>query len=140
MKLSEIYKKYGFVFSFLFTICVILFFHYTRFGGLKLYPVVVNFAIFWLFFSSLFQNETVIQKFARLSEGELTKPVKIYTRNLTYVWCVYLFVQFLISVATCFMSDRIWMIYNGFLSYFFLGCFFAIEYLIRIIFKKRNCL
>lgn len=133
-------KKYGFVFSTLFTVSVILLFHFTRFGGLKLYPVVVNFAIFWIFLSSLFCKETVIQKFAKMTEGELSEPVKIYTRKLTYIWCVYLFIQFLCSVMTCFMSDKIWMFYNGFLSYIFLGCFFAIEYTVRIVFRKRKLL
>lgn len=133
-------KKYGFVFSTLFTVSVILLFHFTRFGGLKLYPVVVNFAIFWIFLSSLFCKETVIQKFAKMTEGVLSEPVKIYTRKLTYIWCVYLFIQFLCSVMTCFMSDKIWMFYNGFLSYIFLGCFFAIEYTVRIVFRKRKLL
>lgn len=133
-------KKYGFVFSTLFTVSVILLFHFTRFGGLKLYPVVVNFAIFWIFSSSLFCKETVIQKFAKMTEGVLSEPVKIYTRKLTYIWCVYLFIQFLCSVMTCFMSDKIWMFYNGFLSYIFLGCFFAIEYTVRIVFRKRKLL
>ena len=125
-KIKQIFKKYGFVFSFLFTICIIALFHFTRLRGLKIYPVAVNFAIFWLFFSSLFTNETIIQKFARLSEGTLTEPVKIYTKNLTYVWCVFLFLQFLCSVITCFLSDTVWIVYNGFLSYVLLGSFFAI--------------
>lgn len=137
-KIQQILKRFGFIFSTLFTIAVILLFHFTRFGGLKLYPIVVNSAIFWLFFSSLFADETIIQKFAKLAEGELKEPVKSYTKNLTFIWCVFLFIQLLLSIITCFLSDKIWMIYNGFLSYFFLGCFFAIEYVVRIIFKRKN--
>lgn len=136
--LKENIKKYGFIFSSLFTVAIILVFHFTRFGGLKLYPIVVNFAIFWLFFSSLFAKETILQKFAKLAEGELKEPVKIYTKNLTYIWCIFLFIQLMLSVITCFLSDRIWIVYNGFLSYFFLGCFFAIEYIFRIFFKRKN--
>lgn len=137
-KIKKLLKKYGFIFSFFFTIGIIALFHFTRLKGLKIYPVVVNFSIFWLFFSSLFTEETIIQKFARLSEGQLTEPVKIYTKNLTYVWCVFLFIQFLCSAITCFLSDTIWMIYNGFLSYILLGIFFTIEYAIRILFRKTN--
>ena len=136
--LKNLIRKYSFVFSVCFTIVVIAAFHFTRFGALKLYPVIVNSAIFGLFFSSLFQKETIIQKFAMLSEGELKEPVKIYTKNLTYIWCVFLFIQLILSIVTCFLSDRVWIIYNGFLSYFFLGCFFTIEYIVSIIFKKRN--
>lgn len=131
-------KKYGFIFSTFFTIAIIAIFHFTRFNGLKIYPIIVNFTILWLFVSSLFQEETIIQKFAKMTEGSLSEPVKIYTKNLTYIWCVFLSVQFLLSVVTCFMSDTIWMLYNGFLSYLFLGCFFAIEYTIRTIFRLKN--
>lgn len=136
--LKTIIKKYGFIFSTLFTIAIILLFHFTRFNGLKIYPVAVNFAIFWLFFSSVFQKETIIQKFAKMTEGELSEQVRIYTKNLTYIWCVFLFIQLFLSIITCFMSDKVWMIYNGLLSYIFLGCFFAIEYTIRIIFRLQN--
>lgn len=131
-------KKYSYIFSILFTFFIIAAFHFTRFNGLKLYPVIVNLCIFVIFFSSLFAEETIIQKFAKLTEGELKEPVKKYTKNLTYIWCIFLFCQFLCSVITCFLSDKIWMLYNGFLSYIFLGCFFAIEYTVRIVFKRKN--
>ncbi len=136
-KFVDFFKKFSFVFSTLFTVFVILLFHFTRFGGLKLYPIVVNFSIFMLFFLSVFKDETIIQKFAKLTEGVLSEPVKVYTRNLTYIWCVYLFVQLFLSIITCFLSDKIWMIYNGFLSYFFLGCFFMIEYTVRFFFMRK---
>lgn len=137
--LKDCFKKYGFIFSIFFTFFVIALFHFTRLNGLKLYPVVINFCIFAMFFSSLFANETVIQKFARIAEGgELHPKVKTYTKNLTYIWCVYLLFQFLFSFATLFMSDKIWMIFNGCVSYILLGMFFAIEYIFRIFFKKRH--
>lgn len=136
--LKKYYQKYGFLFSLLFTFVIIAVFHLTRFSGLKLYPVVVNFAIFWLFFSSLFADETIIQKFARLSEGQLHPKVQTYTKNLTYIWCVYLLFQFVFSFATIFMSDKVWMIFNGCISYVLLGVFFAVEYVFRMFFKRRH--
>ena len=140
MKLfKDCFKKYGFVFSTLFTFVVIALFHFTRLSGLKLYPVVMNFCIFMMFFTSVFSEETIIQKFARLSEGkELDPKTKNYTKNLTYIWCVYLLFQFLVSFATLFMSDKVWMIFNGCVSYILLGIFFAVEYVFRIFFKKRH--
>lgn len=133
-------KKFAFVFSTLFTLFVIALFYFTGLKGLKLYPVVVNFCIFFIFFSSLFDKETIIQKFARVSEGggELHPKIKTYTKNLTYIWCVYLLFQFLFSFATLFMSDRVWVIFNGCVSYILLGLFFAIEYVFRIRFKKKH--
>lgn len=139
-KLRNIFQKFGFVFSTLFTFFVIALFYFTGLRELKLYPVIMNFCIFLIFFSSLFDKETVIQKFARISEGggELHPKTKTYTKNLTYIWCIYLLIQFFASVATLFMSDKIWMIFNGCVSYILLGLFFAIEYIVRIRFKKKH--
>lgn len=138
-EIKKLLKKYSYLISIFFTVMVIFLFHFTRIQGLKLYPIIVNFLIFLTFLLSLFAEETIIQKFAKIAEkGILKEPVKIYTRKLTYIWCVFLFFQFLLSIITCFMSDKIWMLYNGCLSYVLLGCFFAIEYAIRIEVRKRN--
>ena len=139
-KLRNIFQKFGFVFFSLFTFFVIALFYFTGLRELKLYPVIMNFCIFLIFFSSLFDKETVIQKFARISEGggELHPKTKAYTKNLTYIWCIYLLIQFFASVATLFLSDKIWMIFNGCVSYILLGLFFAIEYIVRIRFKKKH--
>ncbi len=138
-EIKKLLKNYSYLISIFFTVMVILLFNFTKIQGLKLYPIVVNFLIFLTFFLSLFSEETIIQKFAKIAEkGILKEPVKIYTRKLTYIWCIFLFLQFLLSIITCFMSDEIWMIYNGCLSYVLLGCFFAIEYAIRIVVRKRN--
>ncbi len=138
--LMNFIKRFAFVFSTLFTLGIIALFCFTGLRELKLYPVVMNFCIFCVFFSSLFDKETIIQKFARMSEGggELHPKIKTYTKNLTYIWCVYLFFQFLFSFATLFMSDRVWVIFNGCVSYILLGTFFAIEYVFRIRFKKKH--
>ena len=138
--LMNFIKRFAFVFSTLCTLAIIALFCFTGLRELKLYPVVMNFCIFCVFFSSLFDKETIIQKFARMSEGggELHPKIKTYTKNLTYIWCVYLFFQFLFSFATLFMSDRVWVIFNGCVSYILLGTFFAIEYVFRIRFKKKH--
>lgn len=130
-------KKYLGVFSFLFSIFIVLLFYFTKLNTLKIYPCTVNFSIFLLFFLSLFQDETVIQKIAKIKEGNLKEPIKTYTRNLTYVWVVFLFFQFVVSIVTCFLSDNIFMFYNGCISYVLLGCFFGAEYIFRIFYKKK---
>ena len=96
----------------------------------------MNFIIFLIFFSSIFTQETVIQKIAKLTDGVLDNDVKIYTRKLTYVWTIFLFINFIISLLTLFLSDKIWIIYNGFISYFLIGLLFITEYLYRVIFKR----
>lgn len=136
--LVNFFKKYSCIFSIFFTFFIIGLFYVTKLSGLKIYPVVVNFCIFLLFFTSLFAEETIIQKFARIAEGELSPIVLRYTRNLTYVWCVYLFFQFVASFCTLFLSDKIWIMFNGCISYILLGVFFAVEYFVRILFKRKH--
>ena len=130
--------KLRFLLPISFTLLVIFLFWYTRIFAFKFYPVIMDFLFFAMFFSSLFMKETVIQKIARMMEGEeLNDFVKKYTRNLTYIWCVFLFANFLIALSTVFMDDKIWMLYNGCISYLAVGTFFIIEYIIRIIMKKK---
>lgn len=116
---------------------VIGIFHFTDFILLKYYPPVMNFCLFFIFFSSLFQKRTVIQKIALASDPDSNEAVMKYTRNLTYIWAVFTFLNFLISVVTVFMSEKIWALYNGFISYLLVGIIFIIEYIVRINFMRK---
>ena len=72
-----------------------------------------------------------------MEKGELSEFTKIYTKRLTYVWCVFLFINLIISIATVFMSDRIWALYNACISYIALGLMFGVEYIVRIILRAK---
>lgn len=113
-------------------------FHFTNFVLLKFYPPVMNFCLFFIFFSSLFQERTVIQKIALASDPNSNENVMKYTRNLTYIWAVFTFLNFLVSVSTVFMSERIWALYNGLISYILVGLIFIIEYIVRINFMRKH--
>ena len=68
------------IFPIIFTFIIIGAFHFTQVVALKFYPAMINLLIFFLFFSSLFARETIIQKFAKIMEGkELPDIVKKYT-------------------------------------------------------------
>lgn len=121
-----------------FMLCIIFLFYIKRFAVLKFYPPICNLFIFGVFFGSLFTKETVIQKFAKACQGELKKTTLDYTRKVTYIWCLFTFLNFLISVWTIFLSDNIWMIYNGFISYMLVGIVFGVEYIVRTVLRKRN--
>ncbi len=126
------------ILPFLFTLVVIALFHFSRLELLKLYPILANFFIFMVFFLSIFQKETIIQKIAKKCEGgELDEFTRNYTRNLTYAWSIFLAINVVLAILTAFMSDKIWMIYNGCISYILLGIFFLVEYIIRIILRGR---
>ena len=123
----------------LFSLGIVFLFYIKRFTLLKFYPPICNFFMFMVFFISLFTKETVIQKIAKVcNSGTIKESEMQYTRNLTYVWCIFIFLNFVISVWTIFLPDKIWIIYNGFISYFLVGMLFIIEYIVRIILRKRK--
>lgn len=124
--------------SFCVTVLVICLFHFTKLFFVKFYPVCANLTVFLVFFISLFSKETVIQKFAKAIDGELSENALKYTRNLTCIWCVLTFFNFAVSLATVFMSEEIWALFNGLISYLLIGTLFFVEYIIRTILKKKN--
>ena len=130
-------KKLKAIISVLGTVCVVLLFHFSKIYALKFYPVIVNSFIFCVFFSSVFCEETIIQKIAKKMDGELTDFSRNYTRKLTYVWCIFLFVNLSISFATVFMSPKVWELYNACISYIALGVMFGVEYIVRIILRAK---
>lgn len=129
--------KLKFLLPIFVTLTVILIFHYTQFFAVKFYPVAANLTVFLIFFTSIFSRETVIQKIARKIEGGLNDFTRGYTRRLTYVWCIFCFVNLLISIVTVFLPEKWWAFYNGFVSYVAIGCMFAVEYIVRVILRKR---
>lgn len=130
-------SRFKFAIPIFIMLLVILIFHYTNWIVAKYYPVIVNFVLFCIFFGSTFSEETVIQKMAKLMEPNIKPKALEYTRRLTYLWSIFMLANFLISLATVFMSEKVWAIYNGFLSYMLVGGFFIIEYMVRINFKKK---
>ncbi len=116
---------------------IIIAFHFTDWIFFKFYPPIVNLGLFIIFFSSIFQKQTVIQKLALSMEPDAKPWVLDYTRKLTYIWSVFMFLNFLISAATIFMSKEIWALYNGIISYILVGLLFGVEYTIRMIFKRK---
>ena len=71
-------------------------------------------------------------------DGELSENALKYTRNLTYIWCVLTFFNFVVSLITVFLSKEIWALFNGLISYILIGTLFFVEYIIRTILKKKN--
>lgn len=129
--------KLKFLMPIFVTLCVICIFHYTQFVAVKFYPVAANLTVFLVFFTSLFAKETVVQKIARTIEGELDEFTKNYTRKVTYAWCVFCCVNLLLSIATVFMTEKWWALYNGLFSYLAIGTMFGVEYIIRTVLRKK---
>ena len=98
---------------------------------LKLYPVLMNACVCAVFALSL--NKTpLITKFAEKMRGEpLNENTLKYTRNATKAWVIFMLFNTLVSLATVFLSNEIWVIYNGFISYVLIGTMMTVEYIVR---------
>lgn len=134
----KIFKLLKLILPVLFSLFIIWLFWQTKFSAVKFYPVCINFIFLSVFAASCFTKETIIQKIAKVTDGALNEHTAVYTRNLTYIWVLFLFFNFCISFFSLFASDEFWMLYNGFISYFLAGFLFAVEYIVRVLFKRRH--
>lgn len=112
------------------------------FLAVKLYPLMVNGCFLSVFASSLTGGRTpVIEKIASYTVKEEDRDdfFRMYCRRVTAAWCIFFVVNGMISLATALWgSNEVWMLYNGVISYILIGTVFTVEYIIRIILRRRN--
>jgi len=106
--------------------------------ALKFYPVVMSLSFLLIFGYSLVKPPAVVTVIASLHE-ELDQRGIDYTRQVTKVWCGFFVANALIALWSIFTPDpRVWLIYNGLVSYILMGCLMAGEWLIRQRVKRKN--
>lgn len=82
------------------------------------YPALVNAALLVVFAYSLAYPPTVIERIARLSDGDLSPAGIAYTRNVTMSWCVFFSLNGGVALYTAlFSSLQTWTLYNGVVAY-----------------------
>ncbi len=100
--------------------------------GLKIYPVMINVGFLAVFVHSLYFPPNIIERFARLSEPNLSPKMLSYTHKVTWVWIGFFLLNGSISTATTlWATNEIWVFYNGFIAYILMGSLFAGEWLVR---------
>jgi uncharacterized membrane protein len=103
-----------------------------KYQMLLFYPVLVNVIFFIVFSYSLYQPQTIIEKFARLKHQNLPENAIWYTRKVTWCWCCFFIFNGTIALITCLLNNTYWWtIYNGLISYILIGAFMGGEWLIR---------
>jgi len=103
------------------------------------YPVLVSFVMLILFGLTLRKPPSMIEQFARMTEPHFPPEAVPYCWKVTLVWCCFFCVNGLIALATALKGDmKIWTVYNGFMSYLFMGLLFGIEYLVRRMVKRKH--
>lgn len=104
----------------------------------RYYPVAVNLIFLVLFGFTLFKPPSMIERFARLKEPDLPESGVKYTKKVTLVWVVFFICNGMVALYTVLIADfEVWTLYNGFISYLFIGLLAAGEYCFRRYYLKR---
>ncbi|OOF83721.1 hypothetical protein BKG93_09375 [Rodentibacter ratti] len=103
------------------------------------YPIIINSLILVLFGASLWQKQTIIERFARMQTPNLSEQGVRYTRKVTWIWCVFFIFNIAISAITIYFNlFDYWALYNGFISYLFMGILMAGEWIVRRYVKEHH--
>lgn len=106
-------------------------------GYIKFYPVFISLFLLLSFSITLKSPPTIIFRFATLADktirgGVNEKKVESYCRVVTKVWVCFFVFNGLIALATAiFANYKIWTLYNGLISYIFIGLIASVEFIVR---------
>lgn len=107
--------------------------------AIKAYPVLISLSFATLFGYSLIFPPPIIERFARMTEGELDAHAQRYTRHVTEAWVVFFLLNAAVSVWTAlYASLGVWTLYNGFVSYVLIGLMLGGEFILRQFVKRRK--
>lgn len=82
-------------------------------------------------FALSLRKTPIITQFAMKTHQVLDRNTLLYTRHATRAWAIFMGVNAIISFLTVFLSDEIWMLYNGFISYILIARTMLVEYIVR---------
>lgn len=97
------------------------------------YPVVMSLSMSFLFFITLIFPPTIIEIFANIQcTDKVVVITPSYFKNLTIIWGCFCLGNAGIAFITILANNRIlWTLYNGCLSYCFMGALFIGEMMYR---------
>jgi uncharacterized membrane protein len=99
---------------------------------LRLYPSAISASMLIVFGVTLLRPPSMVERFARLSEPQLSPASVRYTRHVTQVWCGFFAANGAVAAYTAaFASREGWALYNGLVAYLLMGTLFAGERLVR---------
>jgi uncharacterized membrane protein len=103
------------------------------------HPVFINLSALLVFATSLKWGPPMIERFARIQEPDLPEVAIPYCHKVTWVWVAFFAINGTIALTTAILGDiKIWTLYNGLISYVLIGMLFAIEFMVRMRFKRRH--
>lgn len=90
----------------------------------------MNFSMSLIFALSLL-GTPLIEKFAQKMGYNLGTEQKEYTRRFTCVWAIFMLCLAIFSFITVFLPYKIWVIFNGLISYLLIATMVGIEFVIH---------
>ncbi len=106
--------------------------------ALRFYPVIVSLSVAGFFWMTLFDEQSIIERIARIAGKDITDNAKRYTRALTAFWVGVLLLNAVVAgYMALYSSLRAWAIYNSFVSYLIFFFVFALEFLYRQYYIKK---
>lgn len=98
----------------------------------KAVPVIVNGGLLALFGFSLRAEQSMVERFARRQDPDLTPDKVAYCRTVTKVWCGFFVANIAVTVGLAvFGTIAAWTLYTGIIAYVLIGAMFTVEYIVR---------
>lgn len=107
---------------------------------LRSYPALISIGMLILFAVTLKYPPSMIEMIARAQDPQLPTAGIAYTRKVTWLWCGFFALNGSIALYSALYGSRaFWVLYNGVISYIFMGLLLAGEWLWRhhILNKER---
>ena len=106
---------------------------------LKYYPAVMSLCFSVFFLGSLWGEQTLVERFARIFTQDFEPFQLRYMRRLSVVWSAALFANAAFAGYTaCCTSLATWTLYNGAIAYALLIGFMLLELAYRQYYKARH--
>lgn len=100
---------------------------------LRVPPVVISFALAWVFGRTLLPGRTaLIAQIGEQGRGDLPAPAARYGRRLTWVWTLFLALMGLECILLgLFAPPFWWSLFTNFINYLMIALLLVVEYPIR---------
>ena len=100
--------------------------------SLLLAPTLINLGLLAVFGLSLWREQPMVEKFARLQVDRLSPDEIAYCRTVTGVWCGFFLANGGIALLLALGGNlTLWTLYTGLVSYVLIGVLFAVEMTVR---------
>ncbi|CAO4835887.1 MAG: hypothetical protein CNLJKLNK_00519 [Holosporales bacterium] len=111
-------------------------FFFDRSFLLYIYPITISLSMAFSFLLSLIYKPTIIESFMMIKGETMTKNHYEYAHKLTMIWIVFLVINAFLSWVSLKHSFSFWTLYNGLISYIFMGILGGGEFIYRKYIKK----